>query len=97
MLYVVCVGVTTSQGADVVKQLTAKHAAVNRVPPKVDRVGGVGSILAGFMCAFIGWDDYSLHHSIYKVWAFFFVLLICNGIAMLIHANKTEQLDKLPK
>jgi NAD(P)H-hydrate repair Nnr-like enzyme with NAD(P)H-hydrate dehydratase domain len=75
--------------------VTVKQGIAKRVPPHVDRVGGVGSILAGFMCAYIGWGDYSAHHSIYKVWAFFFVLLICNGIAMLIHARKTEELDKL--
>ena len=68
---------------------------MKRVPPKVDRVGGVGSILTGFMCAYIGWGDYSEHHSIYKVWAFFCVLLIFNGIAMLIHAQETVRMEKL--
>jgi len=77
-----------SQGFDVVKQ-----GMVKRVPPHVDRVGGVGSILVGFACAYIGWGDYSHHRTIYRVWAFFFVLLICNGIGMLIHARKTERMD----
>jgi hypothetical protein len=66
--------------------------AIKRVPARVDRVGGVGSIFAGLACAYIGWGDYSDHHSIYKVWAFFVVLLICNGIAMLIHARETAKL-----
>ena len=68
--------------------------AAKRVPPHLDRAGGVGSILTGIACAYIGWDDKQVHHSIWRVWAFFMVLLICNGIAMLIHARKTELMDK---
>ena len=53
----------------------------------IDRVGGVGSILTGIMCGVIGWSDREAGRSIWHVWAFMCVLLICNGIAMLIHAN----------
>jgi NAD(P)H-hydrate repair Nnr-like enzyme with NAD(P)H-hydrate dehydratase domain len=68
--------------------------AINRVPPKVDRVGGIGSILTGLLCAYIGWGDKEVHHSIWRVWAFFCALLIFNGIAMLIHAQETVKLEK---
>ena len=67
---------------------------VTRVPPKIDRVGGVGSILTGFLCAYIGWGDREMHRSIWQVWAFFCVLLIVNGIAMLVHARETEKLPR---
>jgi NAD(P)H-hydrate repair Nnr-like enzyme with NAD(P)H-hydrate dehydratase domain len=54
----------------------------------IDRVGGVGSILTGILCAVIGWGDREAQRSIWQVWAFMFLLLVTNGIAMLIHANR---------
>ncbi len=74
--------------------VVAKPVAINRVPPNVDRVGGVLSILTGLLCAYIGQGDKEVHHSIWRVWAFFCVLLIFNGIAMLIHAKKTVEMEK---
>ncbi len=77
-----------------VKHAELKQLELKRVPASVDRVGGVGSLLSGLACAYIGWGDRALHSSIWKVWAFFCVLLICNGIAMLIHAAHTQRLSK---
>ncbi len=53
----------------------------------LDRTGGVGSILAGFMCL---WFANQHHHweSIWKVWVGMCVLLVANGILMLIHASR---------
>ena len=54
----------------------------------IDRVGGVGSILTGIMCGIIGWSDREAQRDIWHVFAFMCVLLVCNGIAMLIHAHR---------
>jgi hypothetical protein len=53
----------------------------------LDRTGGVGSILAGFMCL---WFASQHHHweSIWKVWIVMCVLLVANGILMLVHASR---------
>ena len=53
----------------------------------LDRTGGVGSILAGFMCL---WFANQHHHweSIWKVWIGMCVLLVANGILMLVHASR---------
>ncbi len=47
----------------------------------VDRVGGVGSVLVGVVCAAIGYLDWQLGHSLWKVWAVMFVVLVLNGLA----------------
>ncbi len=49
----------------------------------VDRVGGVGSILVGLGCAWIGRQDWQMEHSLWKVWAVMCVVLVLNGIAMI--------------
>ncbi len=55
---------------------------------KVDRVGGLGSMLVGFLCAWIGYRDFTLEHSLWKVWAVMCVVLILNGVAMLKYASR---------
>ena len=55
----------------------------------VDRVGGVGSVLVGVMCAPIGYRDWQLGHSLWKVWVVMFVVLVLNGLAMLRVASRS--------
>ena len=56
---------------------------------RVDRVGGVGSIVVGFFCAWMGYRDWLVQHSLWKVWAVMCVVLIVNGLAMLRFASRT--------
>jgi len=54
---------------------------------KLETLGGIGSILAGIMCAGIGWMDYTSGQA-WKIWAIMLVVLVVNGIAMIRHAAK---------
>ena len=69
--------------------LTLKGARAKQL---IDRVGGVGSILTGFGCGAIGYMDYGYHRTIWQVWAIMTLILIGNGIAMLIHAQRASYL-----
>jgi len=57
----------------------------------LDTWGGVGSILLGLMCIYLA-DQHSRHESIWKVWVGMCVLLILNGIAMILHAQRAKQM-----
>jgi hypothetical protein len=54
---------------------------------KLETLGGIGSILAGVMCAGIGWMDYT-NGQAWKIWAIMLAVLVVNGIAMIRHAAK---------
>jgi hypothetical protein len=61
---------------------------------KLETVGGIGSILTGFMCSGICWMDYTSGHA-WKIWVIMTVVLIGNGIAMIVHATKRVE-DAVP-
>jgi len=55
----------------------------------LDKWGGVGSISAGVCCVWLAMQ----HHpdeNMYKVWLITCVVLVLNGIAMLIYANRPK-------
>lgn len=54
---------------------------------RLEMLGGIGSILTGFMCTFIGVSDFMRELS-WKIWVVMTVVLVVNGIAMLRHAAK---------
>jgi hypothetical protein len=58
---------------------------------RVDTVGGIGSLLVGLVCAWIGYRDWSLEHSLWKVWAIMCVVLTLNGFAMLRYASRSDR------
>ena len=60
----------------------------------VDTLGGIGSVLASLMCLGIGFWDRGMHHSMWKVWMFVFVMLLLNGFAMLRVAGKLPSAGK---
>lgn len=60
----------------------------------IDTLGGIGSLLASVMCLGIGYWDREMHHSIWKVWVFVFVVLLLNGFAMLKVAGKIPATPK---
>jgi glucose uptake protein GlcU len=55
---------------------------------QVDRVGGVGSILVGIMCAWIAYQDWQKQHSVWKAFAVICVVLVLNGIAMIRYSMR---------
>jgi hypothetical protein len=55
---------------------------------KIDVLGGIGSILVGFMCVGIGWMDYTSGRA-WHIWAVMTLVLLVNGVAMLTHAFKS--------
>ncbi len=63
------------------------------VPAKqmVDRVGGVGSILAGLACGLIGWTDWRAGHNTWKAWPIVALVLLLNGSAMLWVARRAAK------
>jgi hypothetical protein len=54
---------------------------------RLEKLGGTGSILTGFMCSGIGWMDYTSGQA-WKIWVIMTVVLVVNGIAMIRHAAK---------
>ncbi len=60
----------------------------------LDALGGVGSILCGIVCLWFA-QQHSEQESIWKVWMGFFVLLVLNGIAMIIHSRRSDASHKL--
>ena len=61
---------------------------MRRAKQKIDRLGGVASILTGLVCLGIGIYDLYLQHGIWKVWAGMCVLLVGNGLLMLREARR---------
>jgi hypothetical protein len=57
---------------------------------KLETLGGIGSILTGFMCIGIGLMDYSNGQS-WKIWAVMTIVLVVNGIAMLRSAARRPE------
>ena len=62
---------------------------------RLETLGGIGSILTGFVCVWIGVVDFQNQVS-WKIWAIMTVVLIANGIAMLRHAAKRSEDDGTP-
>jgi hypothetical protein len=63
----------------------------------VDRVGGVGSILVGFFCAWMAYRDFVVQHSLWKVEALMAIVLIVNGLAMLRYASRSTAREQTPE
>jgi hypothetical protein len=55
----------------------------------LDRWGGVGSIFAGIVCIWFAQQHHE-HESIWKVWVGMCVLLMLNGMAMIVHAQRAK-------
>jgi hypothetical protein len=62
----------------------------------LDRVGGVGSILAGGMCVWFA-DQHHRWESIWNVWVGMAVFLVLNGILMLVHASRKGGLPEVAR
>lgn len=61
---------------------------------KLEMLGGIGSILTGFICVGIGAMDYATGQS-WKIWAIMTVVLVVNGVAMLFKAATRSEQDVL--
>jgi hypothetical protein len=59
----------------------------------IETLGGLGSILVGFVCVGIGLMDYQAGQGIWKVWLVMTLVLVGNGLAMLRHAAKRPTSD----
>ncbi len=57
---------------------------------QIDLIGGIGSILTGIFCAFIGWEDF-VEERAWHIWAVMTLVLLINGLAMFRHAAKSRQ------
>ncbi len=55
---------------------------------RLETLGGIGSILTGFLCTVIGFTDFREQESGYRIWFVMFAVLVLNGFAMLRHAAK---------
>jgi hypothetical protein len=51
---------------------------------KLETFGGIGSILTGFGCVWIGYTDF-LEGQSWGIWAIMTLVLIVNGILMIQH------------
>lgn len=61
-----------------------------KVRNRIDFVGGIGSILTAGMCVGIGWIDFGEGRS-WRIWAVMTLVLLVNGVAMLVYANRVLQ------
>ena len=66
----------------------ARQAAAMITKRQVDRVGGVGSMVVGVVCAWIGFGDWQREHSLWKAWAVLCTVLVLNGIAMVRYSRR---------
>ena len=66
---------------------TMAHAMTKR---QLDMWGGVGSILAGAVCVYFA-QQHGPDESIYKLFMGLCVLLVLNGIAMIVWANRPRK------
>jgi hypothetical protein len=51
---------------------------------KLESFGGIGSVLTGLFCSWIGYTDYQEGQA-WHIWAIMTVVLIVNGILMMLH------------
>jgi hypothetical protein len=65
------------------------HAMTKR---QLDIWGGVGSILGGAVCVYFA-QQHGSDESIWKVFMGLCVLLVLNGIAMMLWANRPHKTD----
>jgi uncharacterized protein YjeT (DUF2065 family) len=56
---------------------------------QLDKWGGVGSVAAGVMCVWFA-QRHDPNDYMWKVWLVMCVLLVLNGIAMLVYANRPK-------
>ena len=56
----------------------------------LDTWGGVGSIFASLVCIYFA-SEHNQHESIWKVWVGFCVLLMLNGMAMILTAQRAKR------
>lgn len=63
---------------------------------QLDVIGGIGSILTGFFCAFIGWADLNEGRA-WHIWAFMTLVLVVNGLVMFRYAAKNRPGSPLSK
>ena len=57
---------------------------------QLDMWGGVGSVIAGIVCVYFA-QQHGSDESIYKVFMGMCVLLVLNGIAMILWANRPRR------
>ena len=57
----------------------------------LDTWGGIGSMLLGLVCIWSA-QQHNRNESIWKVWVGMCVLLLLNGVAMIVHAQRTKQM-----
>jgi len=57
----------------------------------LDTWGGVGSMLLGVACVYFA-SEHNHHESIWKVFMGMCGLLLLNGVAMIVHAQKAKHL-----
>jgi len=60
-----------------------------RTKKQFDVAGGIGSILTGLFCAFIGWTDLKEGHA-WHIWALMTLILVVNGFLMLRYASRVQ-------
>jgi multidrug transporter EmrE-like cation transporter len=56
---------------------------------KLDTLGGIGSILCSLVCVYFAMGHHE-DESMWKVWVGFGVLLIINGFAMIVYAQRDK-------
>jgi hypothetical protein len=61
----------------------------------LDTWGGVGSILCGLVCVWFSMS-HNQHESMWKVWVGFSVLLVLNGLAMILYAQRGKRSLGMP-
>jgi len=66
-----------------------EHAMTKR---QLDMWGGVGSIVAGVVCVYFA-QQHGSDESIWKLFMGLCVLLVLNGIAMILWANRPNKTD----
>ena len=55
---------------------------------RLDRIGGAGCLLIAVGCMWLAFTDREMGQSLWKVWVGMSLLLLVNGIAMLLHAQR---------
>lgn len=57
----------------------------------LDTWGGVGSMLMGLVCIYFA-SEHSHHESIWKVFMGMCLLLMLNGVAMIVYAQRAKRM-----
>jgi uncharacterized protein YjeT (DUF2065 family) len=77
-----------SRSGESLRRFDGSIAMMNK--RKLDRVGGLGSILAGMGCLWLASTDWEMHQSMWQVWVGMCAILVLNGIAMIWHAQRSR-------